>query len=125
MITDHRNVTITGGYWKKKMDLNSRVTMNAVYDRFHESGRIDAFESAVSIASFCICAPAFSQVAFPKVVSSLVASNSAPSGPCRSFFPPIAANERTLGRLSSRTVDVPILCAMFSLLYAPRSRSAK
>ena len=43
MITDHRNVTITGGYWKKKMDLNSRVTMNAVYDRFHESGRIDAF----------------------------------------------------------------------------------
>ena len=43
MIIDHRNVTITGGYWKKKMDLNSQVTMNAVYDRFHESGRIDAF----------------------------------------------------------------------------------
>lgn len=43
MIIDHRNVRITGGFWKKKMDLNRRVTMNAVYDRFHESGRIDAF----------------------------------------------------------------------------------
>ena len=43
MLIDHRNVTITGGYWKKKMDLNRKVTMNAVYDRFHESGRIDAF----------------------------------------------------------------------------------
>ncbi len=43
MLIDHRNVKITGGYWKKKMDLNRQVTMNAVYDRFHESGRIDAF----------------------------------------------------------------------------------
>ena len=43
MLIDHRNVTISGGYWKKKMDLNRKVTMNAVYDRFHESGRIDAF----------------------------------------------------------------------------------
>ncbi len=43
MIIDHRNVRITDGFWKKKMDLNRRVTMNAVYDRFHESGRIDAF----------------------------------------------------------------------------------
>ena len=43
MLIDHRNVTVTGGFWKKKMDLNRRVTINAVYDRFHESGRIDAF----------------------------------------------------------------------------------
>ena len=43
MITDHRYTKITGGYWKNKMDLNRDVTINAVYDRFSESGRIDAF----------------------------------------------------------------------------------
>nr|MCR4905042.1 glycoside hydrolase family 127 protein [Clostridiales bacterium] len=43
MLTDHRYVKITGGYWQKKAALNRDVTMNAVYDRFHETGRIDAF----------------------------------------------------------------------------------
>ena len=43
MISDHRDVKITGGYWKKKTDLVRNVTVNAVYDRFKESGRIDAF----------------------------------------------------------------------------------
>ncbi|MBR4206432.1 MAG: glycoside hydrolase family 127 protein [Clostridia bacterium] len=43
MLTDHKNVRITAGYWREKADLNRDVTMNAVYDRFHESGRIDAF----------------------------------------------------------------------------------
>ena len=43
MITDHRYVTIGEGYWKQKQDLNRNVTMKAVYDRFDESGRIDAF----------------------------------------------------------------------------------
>ena len=42
--TDYRNVTLTGGFWKKKEDLNRDVTIDAVYDRFTESGRIDAFK---------------------------------------------------------------------------------
>ena len=44
MITDYRNVTLRGGFWKSKEDLNRDVTINAVYDRFYESGRIDAFK---------------------------------------------------------------------------------
>ncbi|MBQ4351755.1 MAG: glycoside hydrolase family 127 protein [Clostridia bacterium] len=43
MIFDHRFVTLTGGYWREKYDLNRDVTMKAVYDRFDESGRIAAF----------------------------------------------------------------------------------
>lgn len=43
MLTDYRNVTIKGGYLKEKEELNRRVTEGAVYDRFSESGRIDAF----------------------------------------------------------------------------------
>ena len=42
--TDYRSVTLTGGFWKQKEDLNRDVTMQAVYDRFYESGRIDAFK---------------------------------------------------------------------------------
>ncbi|MBE6617680.1 MAG: glycoside hydrolase family 127 protein [Ruminococcaceae bacterium] len=41
--TDYRAVELTGGFWKAKEDLNRDVTMQAVYDRFTESGRIDAF----------------------------------------------------------------------------------
>ncbi len=44
MITDYRNVTLRGGFWKSKEDLNRDVTINAVYDRFNDSGRIDAFK---------------------------------------------------------------------------------
>ena len=41
--SDYRAVTLTGGFWKLKEDLNRDVTIGAVYDRFSESGRIDAF----------------------------------------------------------------------------------
>ncbi len=40
---NYRDVTIRGGFWKQMEDLNSKVTVNAVYDRFYETGRIDAF----------------------------------------------------------------------------------
>ncbi len=42
--SDYRAVTLTGGFWKQKEDLNRDITMDAVYDRFSESGRIDAFK---------------------------------------------------------------------------------
>lgn len=42
--TDYRAVELTGGFWKAKEDLNRDVTMQAVYDRFDESGRIGAFK---------------------------------------------------------------------------------
>jgi len=37
------DVRVTGGFWKQKQDLVRSVTINAVYDRFKESGRFDAF----------------------------------------------------------------------------------
>lgn len=40
---NYRDVTLRGGFWKHMEDLNSKVTVNAVYDRFYETGRIDAF----------------------------------------------------------------------------------
>ncbi|MCQ2428794.1 MAG: glycoside hydrolase family 127 protein [Clostridia bacterium] len=43
MKTDYRCVRLTGGFWKTKEDLNRDVTIPAVYDRFVETGRIDAF----------------------------------------------------------------------------------
>ena len=43
MKTDYRTVTLTGGFWKRKEDLNRTVTLPAVYDRFAETGRIGAF----------------------------------------------------------------------------------
>mgnify|MGYP000482871773 FL=1 len=42
----YKDVKITSGYLKKKQDLNQTVTINAVYDRFAETGRIKAFECA-------------------------------------------------------------------------------
>lgn len=42
----YKDVNITSGYLKKKQDLNQTVTINAVYDRFAETGRIKAFECA-------------------------------------------------------------------------------
>lgn len=44
MLTDYRCVRITDGYWKEKEDLNRDKTLSAVYDRFVETGRIDAFK---------------------------------------------------------------------------------
>ena len=41
---DYRNVTLRRGFWKQIEELNSKVTVNAVYDRFFETGRIDAFK---------------------------------------------------------------------------------
>ena len=37
---DH--VDITGGFWKQKQDLNRNTTIWNVYNRFKETGRIDA-----------------------------------------------------------------------------------
>ena len=39
-----KNVTLTGGYLFEKQELNRKVTVNSVYDRFKETGRIDAFK---------------------------------------------------------------------------------
>ena len=41
---NYRNVTLRGGFWRQMEELNSKVTINAVYDRFYETGRIDAFK---------------------------------------------------------------------------------
>ena len=35
-------VKITDGFWRERIDLNSRVTISAVYDRFSETGRFAA-----------------------------------------------------------------------------------
>ena len=40
---DFSNTRITGGFWKHKQALVRRVTTKAVYDRFADTGRIDAF----------------------------------------------------------------------------------
>lgn len=37
-----KNVNITGGFWKKFEEMNRNVTINAVYDRFAETGRFKA-----------------------------------------------------------------------------------
>ena len=36
--------TITGGFWKTEQDLCRKVTVNAVYDRFEETGRFEALK---------------------------------------------------------------------------------
>ena len=40
---DFSHTRITGGFWKQKQALVRRVTTGAVYDRFADTGRIDAF----------------------------------------------------------------------------------
>ena len=37
-----KNVDITGGFWLDRDDLNRRVTIYSVYNRFSETGRFDA-----------------------------------------------------------------------------------
>ena len=44
MVIDYRNVTLHSGFWYEKQVLNSEVTTQAVYDRFAETGRMDAFK---------------------------------------------------------------------------------
>lgn len=41
---DYSNVELKGGFLYEKQILNENVTINAVYDRFFETGRIEAFE---------------------------------------------------------------------------------
>lgn len=40
---DFKNTVITGGLWKKKQDMLRKTTVYAVYDRFVDTGRFDAF----------------------------------------------------------------------------------
>ena len=37
-------IKITGGFWKERQDLIRETTINAVYDRFYDTGRIEAFK---------------------------------------------------------------------------------
>lgn len=43
-ITDYSNVSITDGFWKKKQLMNKNVTMESVWNRFVDTGRIGAFK---------------------------------------------------------------------------------
>ena len=43
---DFASTRITGGFWKQKQDLVRKVTTKAVYDRFTDTGRIEAFKFA-------------------------------------------------------------------------------
>ncbi|MBQ8882319.1 MAG: glycoside hydrolase family 127 protein [Clostridia bacterium] len=39
---DFSNVKIENGFWKSRYDLNRKVSLKAVYDRFEETGRFDS-----------------------------------------------------------------------------------
>lgn len=39
-----KDIDITGGFWQYRMELNRSVTTPAVYNRFKETGRFDAFK---------------------------------------------------------------------------------
>ncbi len=41
---DFANTKITGGFWKEKQDMVRRTTVMAVYNRFCDTGRFDAFK---------------------------------------------------------------------------------
>lgn len=38
------DIEITGGYWKRRQDINKSVTLKSVYDRFRETHRFDALK---------------------------------------------------------------------------------
>lgn len=40
----YTDVNITGGYWKERQDINSDVTLRAVYDRFSDTHRFSALK---------------------------------------------------------------------------------
>lgn len=44
--TDFSHITITGGLWKEKQALLRKTTARAIYNRFKDTGRIDAFRCA-------------------------------------------------------------------------------
>ncbi len=41
---DFKQVNLTGGFLASKEEMNRKITINAVYDRFYDSGRITAFK---------------------------------------------------------------------------------
>jgi DUF1680 family protein len=41
---DFSQTKVTGGFWKQKQDMIRKTTIYAVYDRFVETGRFDAFK---------------------------------------------------------------------------------
>ncbi len=43
-MSNYRNVKIEGGFWFERQKINREITTQAVYDRFFETGRIDAFK---------------------------------------------------------------------------------
>ena len=43
-IYSYQNVRLTSGYLFGKQELNRKITIDAVYDRFFETGRISAFD---------------------------------------------------------------------------------
>ena len=40
----YQDLTVTGGFWKDKQDLFRKTTVDAVYDRFEETGRFEALK---------------------------------------------------------------------------------
>ncbi|MDP4133636.1 MAG: glycoside hydrolase family 127 protein [Bacillota bacterium] len=40
----YKNVVLKDGFWKKKQDMNKEVTIDAVWNRFSDTGRIKAFD---------------------------------------------------------------------------------
>lgn len=40
----YQDLTVTGGFWKDKQDLFRKITVDAVYDRFEETGRFEALK---------------------------------------------------------------------------------
>lgn len=42
-LIDHSNVHFTGGFWKEKQDMIRDITLDAVYNRFKETRRFEAF----------------------------------------------------------------------------------
>ncbi len=45
---DFSSIKITGGFWKQKQELVRDVTVHAVYDRFKDTGRFEAFKGDTS-----------------------------------------------------------------------------
>ena len=41
---NYSNIKITGGFWREKQDMVRNITVKAVYDRFNDTGRFDAFK---------------------------------------------------------------------------------
>lgn len=44
MAVSFENSQVTGGFWKRYQELFRKVTIDAVYDRFEETGRFEALK---------------------------------------------------------------------------------